>query len=427
MSIYPTTFKTTSGKTEIGGVLVSELAKKYGTPLYVMDAQTVRDNISVYKKPLLKHYPNFLIAYAGKANLNIGLLNLMADEGIGVDVVSGGEIYTALKSRIKPENIVFHGNNKSIDELKLAMENNIRIVIDNEQEVDHIIALVKNGLKARVMIRLKPEIEAHTHEYIKTGQIDSKFGIDKENKLNIAKKLIDQDGIELLGIHGHIGSQIFDTVPFMDLVDIMVGHVHDIQTEFDITLPELNLGGGLGIQYVTSDDPPDISQAIAAMAQKLDQKCKEKNIKTPKLIIEPGRSIVGTAGVTLYTVGTIKEIPDIKTYLFVDGGMADNPRPIMYKSEYTYKIADKPDGPGDEIYTIAGKFCESGDVLAHDVALPKSEVGDVLIVFGTGAYNYAMSSNYNRFLKPEMILVDNGAVSTIVKRETYDDLIRNDG
>lgn len=428
MSIRPVSCRVDEhGVLEVGGVSVSELASEYGTALYVMDGATIRANCRNYSTPLKDIYPNNIVAYAGKANLNLGLLNVLAEEEFGVDVVSGGELITALKSNIPNDRIVFHGNNKSREELELAIENSIRIVVDNMFELELIEKIANAQSKVAIlMLRIKPEIEAHTHEYIKTGQIDSKFGIEKERIIPLINSLKSEKWCHLKGIHSHIGSQIFDTTPYVELADIMAGHLSDIKTQCGVELEELNLGGGIGIQYVESDNPPPVNEFLVNMLNELKAKLDEFGISHPTLLLEPGRSIVGTAGVTLYEVGTVKKIPDVKNYVFVDGGMADNPRPIMYKSEYTFKIANRIDHEGSESYTIAGKFCESGDVLAHDVTLPSPTPGDILIVFGTGAYNYSMASNYNRFCRPAMVLVENGTHRLLVRRETYEDLLQYD-
>jgi diaminopimelate decarboxylase len=410
----------------IGGVQLSELVERYGSPLYVMDETTLRDNCRLYTTPLKEHYPNSKVLYAGKANLNLPLINLMQSEGMGLDVVSGGELYTALQSKMDPTHIYFHGNNKSVEELRLALKHGVNIVLDNDQELDNIIDLTKEGLEAKVMIRLKPEIEAHTHEYIKTGQIDSKFGFDKRELGTLAKKIAEHDGVHYLGIHSHIGSQIFDTEPFLDSVDIMLGYADTIREAAGLDTKQLNLGGGIGIQYTESDDPPEIPAYMKAVCEKVISACEERGIEKPLLLFEPGRSIVGNAGVTIYTVGTIKDIENVKTYIFVDGGMADNPRPMMYQAEYTYDLVHKPGVKGDKEYAIAGKFCESGDVLTHKVMLPEVKVGDLLVVYGTGAYNYVMASNYNRAVRPAMVLVSNGSVKELIKRETWDDLMQYD-
>jgi len=416
-----------SGNLEIGGADVVALAKKHGTPLYLMDEVTLRGNCRSYSDVLKKSYPNHLVAYAGKANLNVGILNILADEGFGVDVVSGGELFTALKSNMDPQNIVFHGNNKSEEEIVLALKHRIRLVLDNEQELEMVSDLAqKAGVKARVMFRIKPEIEAHTHEYIKTGQIDSKFGMDKKDMINVVKRLSSNPNFEFLGIHSHIGSQIFDIEPFEDLADLMVDHLAKLKTELGMEIQELNLGGGIGIRYTEEDDPPEIAAYLERLVSRLVEGCESKGVTLPKLILEPGRSIVGNAGVTLYKVGAVKEIPGIKDYIFVDGGMADNPRPIMYQAKYSFVLGNKPDAAANKPYSIAGKFCESGDVLAEGVFLPDVQVGDVLVVYCTGAYNYSMASNYNRFQRPAMVMVKDGSSSEIIRRETYDDVIQYD-
>lgn len=411
---------------QIGGVDIVDLVEQYGSPLYVMDEATLRGNCRLYTQPLTEHYPNSRVLYAGKANLNLPLINIVHSEGMGLDVVSGGELYTALKSNMDPRHIYFHGNNKSVTELRLALKHGVNIVLDNDQELDNIIRLTQEGLEAKVMIRLKPEIEAHTHEYIKTGQIDSKFGFDKRELGALSQKIAAQSSVHYLGIHSHIGSQIFDTEPFLDSVDIMLGYADTIRNSSGLETRQLNLGGGIGIQYTQADNPPEIPAYMEAVCSKVKDACEERGIEEPMLLFEPGRSIVGNAGITVYTVGTIKDIEGVKTYIFVDGGMADNPRPMMYQAEYTYDLVHQPGGIGVKEYAIAGKFCESGDVLTHKVRLPEVQVGDLLVVYGTGAYNYAMASNYNRAVRPAMVLVSEGTSRELIKRETWDDLMRYD-
>ncbi|NBV83662.1 diaminopimelate decarboxylase, partial [bacterium] len=333
-TIQPVSLTTgPNGHYQIGGVDVAELVRRHGSPLYVMDEQTIRSNCRSYIEPLRHVYPNHLVVFAAKACMTVGLLNVLNEEGLGVDVVSGGELYTALKSNIPEPNILFHGNNKSIDELEMALRHSIRIVVDNEQELDNIVALTdKLSVRARIMLRTKPEIEAHTHDYIKTGQIDSKFGIEKDALLPLVRKVKDNPRIHILGLHSHIGSQIFDVEPYVDLATIMADHTERISKELGRPLEELNLGGGIGIKYTHSDDPPVVADVLTAMAEKLVSEFSARGLRLPKLIVEPGRSIVGNAGVTLYTVGAIKDIPGIKTYLFVDGGMSDNIRPMLYQA-----------------------------------------------------------------------------------------------
>lgn len=415
------------GELEIGGISATALVKEFGSPLYVMDQATLEHNCRQYTETLKAVYPNHIVTFAGKANLNVGLLNILAQEGLGVDVVSGGEIVTALKSQMKPENIIFHGNNKSIDELTLAIQNGIKLMVDNDQELKNIVAVTeKLNQKASLLIRLKPEIEAHTHDFIKTGQIDSKFGLDLKNLIPFIQKIQAHPRLHLVGIHSHIGSQIFDCHPFEELARLMVKHAVEIREATGVTVAIINCGGGMGIQYTEQDDPPLISDYLEKLTSILKQECEKNQFPLPKLMVEPGRSIVGNAGVTLYTVGTIKSIPGVKDYVFVDGGMADNPRPMLYQAQYTFTIANKARRPHTHPYAVAGKYCESGDVLTHRVSLPEAEVGDVVCVFGTGAYNYSMASNYNRCLRPAMVLVHQKQARILVKRESFDDILRND-
>jgi diaminopimelate decarboxylase len=412
---------------ELGGIDMVKLAEEFGTPLYVLDEETLIKNCEDYTKNLAKHYPNFLVAYASKALSTVGLLNLFAAQGLGCDVVSGGELFTALKSKIKKEDILFHGNNKSKAELEMAIQKGIKIVIDNETEIENILSINKKlKKKIQVLIRLKPEIEAHTHDFVKTGQIDSKFGIDKKVLLENIRKIIADKNITFLGLHAHIGSQIFDIEPFEDLIHILVNYSAQIEQKLKIKVTYLNLGGGIGIKYMPDDDPPNINKFIARIAEKIKEECKINGLALPKLVLEPGRSMVGRAGVTLYEVGAVKKVPG-KAYIFVDGGMADNPRPILYKAKYEFMLANKAKNKiGQEEYAIAGKFCETGDILATNIKLPEAEAGDILVVFATGAYNYSMSSNYNRFCKPAMVLVAKRKAKILVKRETFEDIIRND-
>ncbi|NDD66982.1 diaminopimelate decarboxylase [bacterium] len=416
-----------SGTLTIAGLSARELVNRFDSPLYVMDEATIRHQCRLYTRTLGDVYPNHMVVFAGKSCLNLGLLNLMAEEGLGVDVVSAGELLTALKSNIPIPSIVLHGNNKSVAELDMALSHSVRIVVDHEAELHTILQLVEQrGLIARIMFRLKPEIEAHTHDFIKTGHIDSKFGIDQTDLLRLVRLIKDHPKIRFLGLHSHIGSQIFDVDPYVTLADLMATHTIRISEELGRPLDEINLGGGIGIQYVASDDPMPIPDVISRMATRLKERFDRVGYRHPKLIVEPGRSIVGTAGVTLYTVGAIKEIPGIKTYVFVDGGMADNIRPMLYQSQYTYCNASQAHQEATEPYAIAGRYCESGDVLTHRTLLAPVSVGDLIAVFGTGAYNYTMSSQYNRTARPAMVLVSHQKATPLIERESLDDLLRLD-
>ncbi|AAQ00150.1 MULTISPECIES: diaminopimelate decarboxylase [Prochlorococcus] len=411
----------------IGGCLLSSLAEKYGTPLYILDELTLRTSCREYKDALSKYYPGDSIPlYASKANSSLIISNIVASEGMGVDVVSEGELITALKGGVESSNIVFHGNNKSKSELIMAYKNDVIIVLDNQYDIDQLREIVPFGKrKAKLMLRFTPGIECHTHEYIKTGHIDSKFGFDPDELESIFLQFKDIEWGELIGLHAHIGSQIFEVQPHKDLADVMASALQTGR-KLGHSLNALNLGGGLGIRYIASDDPPSISDWVEVIAAAVVKACRERSLDLPLLMCEPGRSIVGSAGLTLYKIGSRKEIPGIKTYLSVDGGMSDNPRPITYQSEYSACLVDKPLIRADEVVTIAGKHCESGDVLLKDFRLPRSNSGDVLGVFSTGAYNFSMSSNYNRIPKPAAIIVGNGESELIQKRELPEDLLRND-
>ena len=405
-----------NGHLEIGGCDTVELAKEFGTPLYVLDETTIRSRCQAYLRSFRKYYPNTDVIYACKALCTAAVQKLVNSEGLGLDVSSGGELYTALKAGCDVKRIYFHGNNKSSAELKLALESGIgRIVVDNLQELNNVEEVAEAiGTTVPVMFRVNPGIEAHTHEYIKTGTVDSKFGVPRDRIDAAVRKAREKKRVELVGFHAHIGSQIFDIKPFVEETKLLL----DLTLKYGTA--ELNLGGGPGIAYLSSDEPPAIEDYAKAVGSVL----KDKTMA--RLVLEPGRSIIGTAGVTLYTVGGTKDIPGIRKYIFVDGGMSDNPRPILYQARYDARIANRAQEPTAEKVTVAGRFCESGDILIRDINLPRVEVGDVLAVLCTGAYNYSMGSNYNRVGRPAMVLAQGGNATLILKRESYDDLIAND-
>ncbi len=411
----------------IGGCTLSDLAQEYGTPLYVLDEFTIRKACREYRESLEQYYPaKSLALYASKANSSLALSNIVASEGLGIDVVSESELLTALRGGVPSQNIVFHGNNKSLRELEIAYNNDVIIVLDNQHDIDQLKNIVPLGKKkARLMLRFTPGIECHTHEYIKTGHIDSKFGFDPDELESIFLKLKDIEWGDLIGLHAHIGSQIFEVEPHRDLADVMVGVLH-LGQEIGLPIRMLNVGGGLGIRYVSSDDPPSINEWVKVVSKAVYDSCIKRGMELPLLMCEPGRSIVGTAGVTVYEIGARKLIPGIKTYLSIDGGMSDNPRPITYKSEYSACLVDKPISIPDQQVTIAGKHCESGDILLHNFSLPSCEAGDFLGLFSTGAYNFSMSSNYNRIPKPAVVIVANSESDLIHRRELPEDLLRND-
>lgn len=423
----PISSENKDGMLHIGGLSCKDLLSTYGSPLYVLDQATLSANCQAYLKPLQERQLEHTVIYASKANLSVGLAKKLLAEGMGFDVVSAGELFTVLKAGAAPENIYFHGNNKSDEELEMALKNAVCIVVDNDEEFHQIGHIAKVlDVTANILFRIKPEIDAHTHEFIRTGQLDSKFGLQKNDTLHYVKLATEHSHLNFLGLHAHIGSQTFDIKPFEALVERMVTEVTVIKDRLGIECETLNLGGGLGIQYIESEDPQKLDLAVGHLADLYIKGFSAKGLKAPKLILEPGRSIVATAGVTLYTIGARKSIPGIRDYLFVDGGMADNPRPILYQADYTMELANKLNETKENTYTIAGKFCESGDILAKDKALPKAEKGDIFVVYGTGAYNYSMASNYNRSGKLPTVCVGEGKAELLVRRESLDDLLHLD-
>lgn len=430
MKLQGTMRVNSAGHLEIGGSDAVDLAEKFGTPLYVMDESQIRDNCREYVKAFAKHYPKAEVIYASKVFSTMAMCNLIEEEDMGLDVVSGGELYTALKANFPANRIYFHGNNKSPEELMMALNARIgRIIVDNFYELELLNELAKEQkLKAKVILRVSPGIDAHTHSYIKTGMIDSKFGLGIVNGQAMMgiEKALSMKNIDLKGIHCHIGSQIFDINSYVEAVNIMLAFVKEIRDRTSYEVQELNLGGGLGIYYTDEDTPQPIEKLVACIAKAVYGATEKYELVLPKIIVEPGRSIVGEAGITLYTVGSVKDIPGIRKYVAVDGGMTDNPRPALYQARYEAALANKMNVGPEELVSIAGKCCESGDMLIWDIELPKVESGDILVVSSTGAYNYAMSSNYNRNLKPAVLFVKDGKTEIVVKRETYDDIIRND-
>lgn len=420
-----------NGHLMLGGADTVELANEFGTPLYVFDEQVIRNACRDYKNSIERYYDGKgMVLYASKAFSCKEMYRIVNEEGIGVDTVSGGEIYTALSSGFPAENIFFHGNNKTDTELKMAVENGIgRIVIDDFDEIERLSVIAKALEKTVcVMLRIKPGIDAHTHDFIKTGQNDSKFGFTLENgeALKAAKKAISAENLKLVGFHCHIGSQIFSTEPFCLAANVMANFIARIAKETGHTVTELNLGGGFGIRYTEKDDPLPYSEFMERVSAQLKYSCKELGLAVPKVFIEPGRSIVGPAGITLYTVGSIKTIPDIRTYVAVDGGMSDNPRYALYGAEYEAVIANRADEPKNFEATIAGKCCESGDLIGEGIMIQKPQTGDIMAVLATGAYNYSMASNYNRLPRPAAVMVKDGKARLIIRRETFEDIVAKD-
>lgn len=419
------------GHLTIGGCDTLELAKEFGTPLYVMDEATIRNTCKSYVNSIKTHYDGKgLPMYASKALSCKALVQLADSENMGLDVVSGGEIYTAMKANFPPEKIQFHGNNKTEAELRMALDYNIgKIIVDNLYELELLnkIAGEKNKV-VKISMRIKPGIDAHTHNFIMTGQIDSKFGFALETGEAMAavKESLKLGNVDLTELHCHIGSQIFDIDPFVKAAEVMMDFIGQIKRETGHLVTELNLGGGYGIKYTENDNPVPYDNYMAAVSKAVKAKAAENDIPVPFIYMEPGRSVVGEAGITLYTVGGRKEIPNVRTYVSVDGGMTDNIRYALYGSEYTVVNAGKADQKPNEKVTVAGKCCESGDLIQKDTPVADVQVGDILAVLSTGAYNYSMASNYNRNPRPAIVMVKDGKARLIVKRESYDDLVAND-
>ncbi|GGE38343.1 diaminopimelate decarboxylase [Pullulanibacillus camelliae] len=414
----------------IGGVDTTELAKKYGTPLYVYDVADIRKRSLAFKEAFRPYPVAFKVAYASKAFSSVAMVQLAEELGLALDVVSGGELYTALVAGYDPKNIHFHGNNKSEDELLLAIDKKIgAIIVDNFIELQ----MVKTLAEARnqtvcIMLRMTPGVEAHTHEYIMTGQEDSKFGFDLMNGevKEAIKYALNAPSLKLTGVHSHIGSQIFEAEGFTHAVKRIVEHMAAWKDELGFEPEILNIGGGFGISYTKKDQPISISAFIGSIVETIMAECSANQLEVPEIWIEPGRSIVGEAGTTLYSVGTHKSIPNIRKYISVDGGMSDNLRPALYQAEYEALLANRASDASEEQVAIAGKCCESGDILIQDIALPTAQAGDILAVFCTGAYGYSMANNYNRLPRPAVVFVEEGQEQLVIKRETYEDLLQYD-
>lgn len=422
------TSRNVNGELHIGGLAARQLAEEYGTPLFVLDEEHIRQNCRQYRKSLCSGNHN-RVAYAGKAMLTVALCQLIEEEGLYLDVVSGGELYTALKADFPAERIYFHGNNKSLGELNMALDAGVgTIVVDNLHELTLLDRLTRERRqKTAVLLRVALGVDAATHKYIQTGQHDSKFGfaINSDELAYAVRFVLSHDFLDLHGYHSHIGSQIQALSGFAQAVDVMYNLVEKHMATFGFTPRQLNLGGGLGIRY-TQDEPLSPIDDLVSVVSKYAAGHNERLGISPVLVLEPGRSIIGSAGTTLYSVGAVKEIKGIRTFVSVDGGMTDNPRPALYSARYECEIVDKLDASKTSVYSIAGKCCESGDMLIWDVELPPVAAGDVLAVFATGAYNFSMASNYNRLPRPAVVMVKDGESRVIVERETYADIVRRD-
>ncbi len=420
----------TSGHLTVGGADAVALAEEFGTPLIVYDKDKIRENCRKFVSSMKAYYGHGLVLYAGKAFSCKEMCRVIAEEDLGLDIVSGGELFTAQTVGFPMEKVCFHGNNKTDSEIAMALKAGVgRFVVDNIEELHRLNKYAAEaGVKQRVLLRIKPGIDAHTHSFIKTGQIDSKFGFALETgeAMDAVKECLSFECLELCGLHCHIGSQIFEFNPFKLAAKVMLKFMAEIRDALGVVLNELNLGGGFGIMYSESDSPEEFSEYMRAVAETLKEKAEQLDFPVPFVYIEPGRSIVGAECVTLYTVGSVKTIPDIRTYVSVDGGMGDNPRYILYQSPYEIVCANKARVPRTRTVTVAGRFCESGDLIQEHTRLQEVEAGDILAVLSTGAYNYAMASNYNRCPRPAVVMVEGGKAKLIIKRESYENLIEND-
>ena len=431
MILYPHLDVNAAGHLTVGGVDAVSLAREYGTPAYILCEDVIRENCRTYLRAARESFgADALPLYASKALCFTGIYRLVAEEGLGVDCVSGGELFTALRAGFPAERIYFHGNNKTDADLAMALDMGVgTIVADNCDELCALDAIAKEkGKTQKVLLRITPGIDPHTHRAISTGHVDSKFGsaIVTGQALEITKLALSLSNITLAGFHCHVGSQIFDTDPFRDAAHIMLQFIADVKRETGFEAVELNLGGGLGVPYTAQDRSIDYAAVIAEIGRIVRTRAGELGLHTPRIILEPGRSLVAAAGVTLYTVGSVKEIPGFRNYVSVDGGMPDNPRYALYQSRYTALIANRASEPADYIATVAGRCCESGDLIGESMPLQRPTRGDVLAVLTTGAYNYAMASNYNRLPRPPVVMVSGGNARLAVKRESFEDLVRLD-
>ncbi|GLI07312.1 diaminopimelate decarboxylase [Paenibacillus tyrfis] len=430
MYLHGTSKINDRGHLEIGGCDTVDLAGRYGTPLYVMDEQLIRQRCREFVQAFRATGLRFQVAYASKAFCVMAMCRIVEEEGMSLDVVSDGELYTALEAGFPAERIHFHGNNKTPQELEMAVNAKIGcFVVDNFVELHMLNAIAgEKRQKVNVLLRITPGVDAHTHEYISTGQTDSKFGFDLANGAaeQAVKEASELPNIELLGVHSHIGSQIFEVGGFRLAVDKVADFAVHIREQLGLTFPVINLGGGFGIRYIDGDSPLPVAEYVNSIAEAIQTKFGQNGYPLPEIWTEPGRSIVGDAGTTLYTIGTYKDIPGVRKYVAVDGGMTDNPRPALYEAQYEAMLANRASEADEEVVSIAGKCCESGDMLIWDVSLPQAHTGDLLAVACTGAYNYAMSSNYNRIRRPAVVFVKDGEADIVVKRESFEHLLGND-
>ena len=417
------------GRLEIGGCDAVELARRFGTPLYVVDEQYLRETCREFRSTFESRYPNSHISFSSKAFTTMAICRIVEAEGLGVDVSSGGELHTALSAGVAPSKIVMHGSNKSAEEMRMAVAARVsRIGIDCLEEIEALQSIASaEKATLEVLVRVAPGVEADTHTHIQTGKVDTKFGFSIAGGAakEAVAKVLEAPNLTMRGINCHIGSQIFDLGPFREAVEMMVGLAAELRDELGVVVEDLDLGGGLGVHYVAEDNPPSLEEYAEAVTGAVREGCGEHCLPLPRLILEPGRRLIGEAGTTLYTVGVVKHIPSLRTYVSVDGGMSDNPRPALYEARYDALVANKAKEPRTGKVTVSGKHCET-DTLIVDLEAPEIESGDILAVQTTGAYNYSMASNYNRLPRPAAVLVSGGEADVIVERESLDDLLRCD-
>ncbi len=418
------------GHLEIGGVDTTDLVKEFGTPLYVYDVSLIRERARGFKQTFDQLGIKAQVAYASKAFSTIAMIQLAEEEGLSLDVVSGGELYTAIAAEFPVERIHFHGNNKSREELEMALNYQIGcIVVDNFYELELLDTIcAERNQSVSILLRVTPGIEAHTHDYILTGQEDSKFGFDLQNgqAAEALQKAMNSEYLDLLGVQCHIGSQIFETTGFLLAARKIFSKLHEWKETYSFESKVLNLGGGFGIRYTSEDEPIPASQYVKEIIEEVKKQASAFSMSMPEIWIEPGRSLVGDAGTTLYKIGSKKDVPNVRKYIAVDGGMSDNIRPALYEAKYEAILANKPLQPIEETVSIAGKCCESGDMLIWDLPLPKTDSDDILAVFCTGAYGYSMANNYNRIPRPPVVFVENGKAVLVVRRETFEDIVKQD-
>lgn len=404
-----------------------ELARTYGTPLYVVSERMIRERLRTIRADFIDKHENCFAVFASKALQTLDICRIVASEGIGLDVVSGGELYAARKAGFPMDKIYFHGNAKTLGELEMAVDYGVgRVVVDNMDELKALDAVARRrGRRMKILFRVNPGVDSHTHEYISTGHADSKFGMALVPEVRDAymRLALEAEGVELIGFHFHVGSQLHTNESHRKATEALMGLLGELRSAFGFVAGELNLGGGFGVRYTDEDQPKPLSYFTDALMADIGGACARLAYPRPRVVIEPGRWVVAEAGMTLYSINSVKKAPGRRSYVGVDGGMPDNPRPALYEARYEAVVASRPDALRDTVVTVAGKCCESGDILIRDIALQDPKPGDVLAVFATGAYNHTMSSNYNRLPRPAMVLVDAGRHRLSVRRESYDDLL----